>query len=128
MQTSTVFMVIDFGFDKNTMPKICGVFNDFSSALSHANELRQQYGEDLKLDIVPSYMMIGNKKGPECESFDYRKHIAFDVSQMEIPIKCDLCENNATHFCNIHGGIYCFRHKTNHEDMMLSFSKEKKSK
>ena len=121
MQTNTMFFVMDFGFEENKMMRICGAFADYSSALSHANNLQSQYGDQLKLSVIPASMMIGNKREMECEHFDYRKHIAFDISKMEIPIHCDICLKNATHFCNLHGGIYCVNHITNHEDTMIYF-------
>ena len=121
MQTNTMFFVMDFGFDENKMMRICGAFGDYSSALSHANSLQDQYGDKLKLSVIPASMMIGNKREVECKHFDYRKHISFDISKMEIPIRCDICLKNATHFCNLHGGIYCVNHITNHEDSMILF-------
>ena len=124
MQTNTVFFVIDFGFNKDKMTKICGAFTDYSSAAAHADNLREQYKGKLNLDVIPGSMMIGNKKGRECESFDYRRHIAFDITKMEVPIKCDICRKSATHFCYLHGGIYCVNHITNHEDLMLNLNEK----
>ncbi|WP_316504701.1 hypothetical protein [Nitrosopumilus sp.] len=98
MQTNTMFFVIDFGFDKDKMTRICGAFSDYSSALAHANSLREQYGDQLRLDVIPGSMMVGNKKERECESFDYRRHVAFDIAKMEIPMKCDICLKNANSF------------------------------
>jgi predicted metal-binding transcription factor (methanogenesis marker protein 9) len=51
----------------------------------------------------------------DCHSIDFRKHIAFDTHQMELPIRCDLCVQQSTHFCVIHRGIYCINHISNHE-------------
>ena len=62
MQTSTVFLVMDFKFDKKDVPRICGAFDDFSSALAHTNNLKHEYGIDLNLDIIPAYTIIGTKK------------------------------------------------------------------
>ena len=125
MQTNSMFFVIDFGFKNNKVMRVCGAFQDYASALSHSNNLKKQYGEMLNLDIIPASMMIGNKREQECESFDFRKHIAFDISKMEIPMKCDICRKNATHFCNLHGGVYCVNHITNHEDSTLMIEKER---
>ena len=55
----------------------------------------------------------------ECSIFDFRKHIAFDVNQMEFPAKCDMCNKHATHFCMIHRGVYCVNHISNHEGIGL---------
>ena len=128
MQTNSMFFVIDFGFEKNKPIRICGAFEDFASALTHANNLRHEYEDKVNLDVIPGLMMIGNNKGKECESFDYRKHIAFDISKMEIPIKCDICLKNATHFCNLHGGIYCVNHITTHEDSMFDLEVDSNEK
>jgi hypothetical protein len=55
----------------------------------------------------------------ECSIFDFRKHIAFDTTQMEFPLKCDLCKQNATHFCMIHRGVYCRSHVSSHDGIPL---------
>ena len=55
----------------------------------------------------------------ECGLFDFRKHIAFDVHQMEFPAKCDVCNKHATHFCMIHRGVYCINHVSNHNGIAL---------
>ena len=55
----------------------------------------------------------------DCSAFDFRKHIAFDVNQMEYPIKCDLCKQHATHFCLVHRGVYCINHISNHQGIAL---------
>lgn len=125
MQTRLVFLVMDFGLSKNDLPRMYGTFGDYSSALSHVNEIRRQYGDDLKLDIIPAYMMIGNAKTTECASIDFRKHLAFDLAKMEKPARCDMCKQNASYFCYLHDGIYCNDHITDHEDT-LGGRKEKK--
>lgn len=51
----------------------------------------------------------------ECHSIDFRKHIAFDTHQMELLLRCDICVQQATHFCVIHRGIYCINHISNHD-------------
>ncbi len=56
----------------------------------------------------------------ECSIFDFRKHIAFDVNQMEFPAKCDVCKQHATHFCLIHRGVYCINHVSDHNGVAWS--------
>ena len=56
----------------------------------------------------------------DCSIFDFRKHIAFDANQMEFPVKCDLCNQHATHFCTIHRGVYCVNHVSNHDGIPLN--------
>ena len=55
----------------------------------------------------------------KCNVFDFRKHIAFDTSQMELPVKCEMCNQHATHFCMIHRGVYCVNHVPNHKGISL---------
>ncbi len=55
----------------------------------------------------------------ECDLFDFRKHITFDVHQMEFPAKCDMCNKHATHFCIVHRGVYCINHISNHNGIAL---------
>ena len=43
MQTNSMFFVIDFGFKSNNLMRVCGAFEDYASALSHANNLKKQY-------------------------------------------------------------------------------------
>ena len=65
MQTNSMFFVIDFGFKSNNLMRVCGAFEDYASALSHANNLKKQYRTMLNLDIIPASMMIGNKREVE---------------------------------------------------------------
>ena len=65
----------------------------------------------------------------ECNTFDFRKHIAFDAHQMEFPAKCDVCKQHATHFCLIHRGVYCINHISDHNgiawiDFMMNQNSE----
>ena len=65
----------------------------------------------------------------ECNAFDFRKHIAFDSHQMELPAKCDVCKQHATHFCLIHRGVYCINHISDHNgiawiDLMMNQNSE----
>lgn len=73
--------------------------------------------------VMPAQMHVGGDKN-ECESFDFRKHIAFDVTRMESPVRCDVCMQNATHFCMTHRGIYCTSHIVDHENKSFGFYKK----
>jgi len=43
MQTSIVFLVMDFKFDKKDVPRICSAFDDFSSAQSNLLLMSKSY-------------------------------------------------------------------------------------
>jgi len=124
MQTRQVFLVFDFVHGtKNNESRIYGVFDNKKSALAHAEKIKKEDTENkTNPQVMPIYMHIGNKEN-ECQSFDFRKHIAFDVTQMESPVKCDVCMQHATHFCITHRGAYCESHIVNHEDKTVDFTK-----
>ena len=125
MQTKQVFLVFDFthGKEKNES-RIYGVFDNRDSAVAYIEKLKKEdEGNAVNPQVMPIHMQIGNKEN-ECESFDFRKHIAFDITQMESPVRCDICMQNATHFCIHHRGVYCISHIVAHEDKPFGFYKK----
>lgn len=125
MQTRQVFLVFDFTHGKeHNESRIYGVFDNRESALAYVEKLKKEDTENtVNPQVMPIRMQIGSEEN-ECESFDFRKHIAFDVTQMESPVRCDVCMQNATHFCITHRGIYCASHIVDHEDKALDFHKK----
>ena len=125
MQTKQVFLVFDFthGKEKNES-RIYGVFENRDSAVAYIEKLKKEdEGNTVNPQVMPIHMQIGSKEN-ECESFDFRKHIAFDITQMESPVRCDICMQNATHFCKHHRGVYCISHIAAHEDKSFGFYKK----
>jgi len=122
MQTRQAFLVFDFIYGKEKKEsRIYGVFDNRETAVAHAEKLKKEDAENnVNPQVMPIYMHIGSEEN-ECKSFDFRKHIAFDVTQMESPVKCDVCMEHATHFCMTHRGTYCESHIVNHEDRELDF-------
>lgn len=122
MQTRQAFLVFDFIHGKeNNESRIYGVFDNRESALAHAEKVKKEdVDNNANPQVMPIHMRIGSEEN-ECESFDFRKHIAFDVTQMESPVKCDVCMEHATHFCITHRGAYCESHIVNHEDKAFDF-------
>ena len=126
MQTKQVFLVFDFTHTHESKPQIFGVFDNPQSAIHYAKKLENE-NADSHPEVMPIFIKIG-KEETECQSFDFRKHIAFDITKMEMPAKCDSCMQHATHFCLTHRGIYCTTHITNHEDGILEFYKKESFK
>lgn len=127
MQTKQVFLVFDFTHDSDIKPQIYGVFDNMESALSYAKKLKEKENQNANPEVMPIHIKIGKEEN-ECQSFDFRKHIAFDMSKMELPIKCDVCTEHATHFCFTHRGVYCINHIIDHEDNVLDFYKKDSTK
>lgn len=123
MQTKQVFLVFDFTHAPESKPKIYAIFDDPQSALSFTKKLKENEGASANPEIMPIHIKIGKEEN-ECQSFDFRKHIAFDITKMEMPAKCDSCRQHATHFCLTHRGVYCSSHITDHEDNILEFYKK----
>lgn len=125
MQTRQVFLVFDFTHNKEkNESRIYGVFDNRESAVRYAEKIKKEDMENkANPQVMPIHMYIGREEN-ECQSFDFRKHIAFDVTQMESPIKCDVCMQHATHFCTTHRGAYCESHIVNHEDNIFDFLKK----
>ena len=107
--------MFDFTHTLKSKPQIYGVFDNHQSALSYAKKLKEDGNVNASPEVMPIFIKIGKEEN-ECQSFDFRKHIAFDITKMEIPANCDSCMQHATHFCVTHRGIYCRTHITNHED------------
>lgn len=122
MQTKQVFLVFDYTHNEDSKPQIFGVFDDMESASSYVDKLKENKNININPEIMPIHIKIGKEEN-ECQSFDFRKHIAFDLSKMELPIGCDTCKYHATHFCITHRGVYCANHITDHEDNVLDFYK-----
>lgn len=122
MQTRQAFLVFDFIHGKeNNESQIYGVFDNRKAALAYAEKVKNEdVQNNSNPQVMPIHMHIGSEEN-ECESFDFRKHIAFDVTQMESPVKCDVCMEHATHFCMAHRGAYCESHIVNHEDKTWDF-------
>ncbi len=109
---------------KKNESRIYGVFDNRESALAYAEKVKKEDEENnANPQMMPIHMHVGSGEN-ECESFDFRKHIAFDVTQMESPVKCDACMQHATHFCITHRGPYCESHIVNHEDKTFDFLKK----
>lgn len=127
MQTRQMFLVFGYVHDEYVKPQIFGVFDNIQSAQECANKIRENKTINTNPEVMPIHITIGKEEN-ECQSFDFRKHIAFDLSKMELPVKCDMCMQHATHFCLIHRGPYCITHITNHEDHALDFYKKESVK
>ena len=125
MQTKQVFLVFEFTHgNKNNESRIYGIFENHESAVMHAEKIMKEDEQNTaNPQVMPVHMHVGSEKN-ECESFDFRKHIAFDVTQMESPVRCDVCMQNATHFCITHRGIYCISHIVDHENKSFGFYKK----
>ena len=125
MQTKQVFLVFEFTHEnKNKESRIYGVFDNHESAVMYAEKIMKEDEKNTaNPQVMPVHMHIGSEKN-ECQSFDFRKHIAFDVTQMESPVRCDVCMQNATHFCITHRGIYCASHIVDHENKSFGFYKK----
>ena len=125
MQTKQVFLVFEFTHgDKNNESRIYGVFDNHESAVLYAEKIMKEDEQNTTNPQVMSvHMHVGSEKN-ECKSFDFRKHIAFDVTQMESPVGCDVCMQNAIHFCITHRGIYCSTHIVDHENKSFGFYKK----
>jgi hypothetical protein len=94
VQTRQVFLVFDFSHTKESKPRIYGVFDDSQSALHYAKKLEENGSSDASPEVMPIFLKLG-KEETECQSFDFRKHIAFDITKMEMPAKCDSCKQHA---------------------------------
>ena len=125
MQTKQVFLVFEFTHEnKNNESRIYGVFDNHESAVMYAEKIMKEDEQNTaNPQVMPVHMHIGSEKN-ECQSFDFRKHIAFDVTQMESPVRCDVCMQNATHFCITHRGTYCTSHIVDHENRSFGFYKK----
>ena len=65
--------------------------------------------KDMRLDISPIPLLFNIDEKP-CTRVSPKNHIPFDVRQMEFPIRCDLCREDARFFCITHSGLFCLFH------------------
>ena len=65
--------------------------------------------KNIEFDISPIPLLF-NIDEKLCTHVSPKNHMPFDLSQMEFPIRCDLCTKNARFFCIIHSGLYCLFH------------------
>lgn len=114
-----VIYVVHQKFQSSTLPdtskKLLGAFPSYSEAQIFCDHMiANPSNKKMELDISPIPLLFNIDEKP-CKRINPKDHIPFDMSQMQFPIRCDMCSKDARFFCVIHSGLYCLFHVSMHD-------------
>ena len=99
----------------DTSKKLLGAFPSYSEAQIFCDHMMTTpTNKKMELDISPIPLLFNIDEKP-CKRINPKDHIPFDMSQLQFPIRCDLCSKDARFFCVIHNGLYCLFHVSMHD-------------
>ncbi|WP_420544480.1 hypothetical protein [Nitrosopumilus sp.] len=95
------------------------VFSDYDAASGFSKTLSRDADDDEEFLVagltMDKYALVDiPTKNITCNSLDLRKHIPFDLNQMECSVSCTLCKSNSLYYCREHHRVYCSKHIANH--------------
>ena len=100
--------------------RLITIFSDYDIASGFSKTLTREVDDKDEEFLIASltmdkYMLIDESTSKNsCNSLDLRKHIPFDLNQMECSVSCTLCSSNSLYYCKEHHMVYCSKHITNH--------------
>jgi len=82
--------------------KIAEAFPSYSEAKVFCDHMMSnQKNKHMELEISPIPLLFNMDENPYTR-VSPKNHIPFDLSQIQFPIRCDLCSKDARFFCVIH--------------------------
>ncbi len=114
-----VFKKIFVGKENRYENHLITAFSDYDHAVGFCETLSKDSAHDNEEFLIASLIMDGHTFSESteynfCSSLDLRKHIPFDLNQMECSVSCTLCNSNSLYYCKEHHRIYCSKHITSH--------------
>ena len=100
--------------------RLITVFSDYDVASGFSKTLTQRSDDDDEEFLIAGLVMDKyvleeeSTSKNDCNSLDLRRHIPFDLNQMECSVPCTVCKSNSLYYCRIHNKVYCSKHITNH--------------
>jgi hypothetical protein len=99
---------------------LVAVFSNHKIALGFRQTLLERLPNDEYIVdglILNKYTLddaVTTENDDTCKSLDLRKHIPFDLNQMECTVSCTICKSHSIYFCKTHNKVFCSKHITNH--------------
>ena len=101
--------------------RLITVFSNYDVALGFSKTLTKQSDDKEEEEFLiaglamDKYVLVDESTSKNsCDSLDLRKHIPFDLNQMECSVSCTLCKSNSLYYCREHHRVYCSKHITSH--------------
>lgn len=84
----------------------CTVFSYYDTASGFCKTLSRRSDDDKEEEFLIASLTLDkytlNELSPDktCNSLDLKRHVPFDLNQMESSIPCTICKSNSIYFCS----------------------------